>query len=71
MFALQLLLAVLLRQALSRHHGAPGLLGELLSGGLHHGRGQKIELGSPYGFQCMNETVGTESSGSVSTPAWW
>ena len=37
LFALQLLLALLLRQRLSCHHGAPGLFGELLCGGLHHG----------------------------------
>ena len=42
MFSLQLLLFVLLRQALSGHYGSPGLLSELLSGWLHHGVGRLL-----------------------------
>ena len=37
MLCFQLLLLVLLCQGLSGHHGSPRLLGELLSGWLHHG----------------------------------
>ena len=44
MFGFQLLLFVLLGQALSGHHGSPGLLCELLSGWLHHGVGRLLRF---------------------------
>ena len=44
MFGFQLLLFVLLCQALSGHHGSPGLLCELLSGWLHHDVGRLLRF---------------------------
>jgi hypothetical protein len=71
MLALHLLLTLLLRQLLRRHHGGPGLFGEQFGGGMHEGDlrwGGWLGVGEPYGDRLQPPSGRTEPDWAALLP---